>query len=223
MAVFGVAPDFVRISLRLLGADVTAGALPAAALLRRTAALRRDLTPGDPRLAVWREPYLALGVPPDTPPPPAVLAAWAATPGGIPSQGPLPDLVHAFALQHAVPAMCHDLGAATGNLWLRPSRGLELYLPVGGRAAETPAVGELILADDADQVLARHWHGAQGRPFVLTAATQQVHVHVDLLPPRSAEAQSLAAALTRLLTGFVGGAAETQFLTRARPQAVWSP
>ncbi len=222
MAVFGVAPDYVRVSLRLVGADLAASTAQAAALLARTAAQRTRLAAHDPRLAAWREPYLALGVSPATPPPPAVLAAWAATPGSVPTQGALADLVNAFALQHVVPVMCHDLAAATGDLWLRPSRGLELYLPVGGGAAEAPPMGELILADSADKVLARHWHGAQGRPFLVTTAARLVHIHLDLLPPQSVEAEPLTAALSKLLTGFLGGGVEAQFLTRARPQATWA-
>lgn len=117
----------------------------------------------------------------------------------------------------------YDLAQATGDLWLRPSRGCELYLPLDGGAPSTPPVGELILADSADMVLARHWHGAPGRATYPSSASRELLVHLDLLPPLADEAPALADRLARLLTGFLGGRVELRRLDRAAPLARWDP
>jgi DNA/RNA-binding domain of Phe-tRNA-synthetase-like protein len=222
MAVFGVAPDYVRVSLQLSALEPDRAAPAAAALLARAGQAARGLVADDPRLAGWRDPYLALGVPDDVPTPPEVLAAWAEQPGGVPSQGALNDLVNAFALQHCVPVSAHDLARVVGDLWLRPSRGLEWYEPLGGGAPESPALGELILVDSADQVLARHWHGAPGRVAAVGSASREALVLVDLVPPLAEAAGELSEQLLRLLTGFLGGQAEVRRLSRAAPSAEWA-
>jgi DNA/RNA-binding domain of Phe-tRNA-synthetase-like protein len=223
MAVFGVAPAFVRASLVVVGAQPERAAGQAAAFLARASAAARDGADRPEPWAGWCPVYEALGFPPDVVCPPAALAAWAATPAGVPSLGAVLDLAHAFCLQHGTPVAAYDLAAAVGDLWLRPSRGIEEYLAPGAAAPATPALAEVVLADSADRVLARHWHGSPGRPFVPALDTRTVLVHVDLLPPLAAQAADLAGALARLLTGFLGGAVAIHWLDRDRPWAEWGP
>jgi len=224
MAVFGPVPGFVRASVRLDGIDPSRGGAQAAALLRQ--ASRAAAAAGPPDDAPWRLAYEAVGLPPDTVPPPVALAAWAAREGGVPSQGTVHDLVNATALRHGVPAAAYDLGRAEGDLWLRPSRGVEWFAPAVGEPAVAP-INELILADSADQVLARAWHGAQGAAGRIDDGARDVLVHFDLLPadldgePPLAQAEAIAAAFARLAAGFVGGTARWQVLRWSSPQAAW--
>jgi DNA/RNA-binding domain of Phe-tRNA-synthetase-like protein len=221
MALFAVAPELVRVSLSLTDLDAARAAAAAAALLARAGAASRGRVPEDARLAAWPPVYGALGFPADVVSPPAALLAWAATPAGVPSQGPVLDVVNAFSLQHLVPVAAYDLAAAVGDLWLRPSRGIEVYMPLGGGGPATPELGELVLADSADQVLARHWHGAPGRLFVPTAAARSLLVHLDLLAPLAERAAELGEALAGLLTGFLGGVVTAQHLVRSRAWVEW--
>jgi DNA/RNA-binding domain of Phe-tRNA-synthetase-like protein len=231
MAVFGVAPAFVRVSIRLTEVEPARAADQALALLARAgAAARADparpigadgLRPGAAAPDGWSDAYRALGFPPDVVSPHAALRAWAATPAGLPSQGPVLDLVNAFSLREGAPTAAYDLAAVVGDLWLRPSRGIELHQPLGVGGPLTPDLAELVLADSADQVLARHWHGAPGRPFLPTAKTRSAQVHLDLLGPLAERAAALADALARLLTAYLGGSAAVRFLDRARPWAEW--
>lgn len=174
----------------------------------------------------WRGAYRAFGLPADTVPPAEALAAWAAHPGGVPSQGPVLDTVNAFSLQHGVAVAGYDLGPVEGNVWLRPSRGIEIFVGAG-RLVETPTIGELILVDDADQVLARRWHGSIGQPFVATPGAADVLLHVDVLPAAEepdagpSTAADLAGALARLAEAFLGGVADVRVLARSTPVALW--
>jgi DNA/RNA-binding domain of Phe-tRNA-synthetase-like protein len=233
MAVFAAVPAFVRVSIRLAGFTDDHRAAVAALLVR--AGERAALTDDDVRVSSWREAYVQVGLGEDVVPPHVALAAWATVPGGVPPQGTLPDLVNAFGLLHGVPVATYDPSGAMGDLWLRPARGTETFEPLGGEALgpsavgslcggtpAMPTVGELILSDSADHVLARHWHGAQGRATVLRGGASEALVHLDLLPPLAADAETLAGRFVRLVTGFVGGTSDVRLISRSRPQAPWT-
>lgn len=227
MAIFGYVPDYLRASIRLTGIDPARGGRAAAAFLARAGAsagaagVLGTRGSGDPRIAAWRAAYAAVGLPADLVPPPELLAAWAAEPGGVPSQGALADLANAFSLLHRIPVTVYDLGAVRGDLWLRPSRGCEHFLALGTEAPTSPELGEIILADTEEEVFARHWHGRQGRPAMAGPAARDVLVHLDLLPPATDEAETLADAFIRLVTGFLGGRAALQWLSWDTPQIQW--
>jgi DNA/RNA-binding domain of Phe-tRNA-synthetase-like protein len=225
MAVFGVAPGFNRASIRLRGADAGANATAARALIRGVGEARRSRvgTSQETRCSAaseaWRSAYAGLGLEGVNPPFESLLA-WAATDAGIPSQSPLADLVNAFSLQHCTPAAAYALAAVRGDLWLRPSRGLERYTPLDGEPA-APPIGELILVDTADTVLARHWHGAPGREAFPGSDVPDAIVHLDRLDGEPSLTRDLAGQLARMVTAYLGGEAEARLLTAARPQLDW--
>jgi DNA/RNA-binding domain of Phe-tRNA-synthetase-like protein len=218
MLVFGAVPEFVRLSVRVTGVDQAVHAGAIRAFLRGVSGAPRG--PGfDSALAAWRRAYAAVGLPADTVPPQEALARWAASPGGVPTQGAILDLANALSLQRGAPAAAYDLGAAANGLWLRPSRGIEWHKDLSG-AAENPAVGELILADGADVVLARHWHGTPGRTALPGDACRTALFHVDFLG-RPTDLDAQVATVLRLLGAYLGGTAAAAVLERGRPQTDW--
>jgi DNA/RNA-binding domain of Phe-tRNA-synthetase-like protein len=222
MAFFAAAPGFVRASIRLHGVDGRRAVAPAKSLLAKAA---RD--PRAPATEGWQAAYAALGLPPETVAPVAALGAWAARPGGVPSQGPLADIVHATSLRLGLVAAVYDLDGVQGGLWLRPARGVEVFegLPAAGEESARPEsvpINEPVLTDSAERCLARAWHGAQSSASYPTLATRDALVHLDAI---DGDRQALAAdaeALARLLTGFLGGVSRLRLLTRQEPSAVWS-
>ena len=77
-----------------------------------------------------------------------------------------------------------------------------------------------ILADSADHVVARSWHGSPGRQAIVGPGSRDVLVHVDrLAPPETPEATGEA--IGRLIAGFVGARFEVRVLTRGQPSARW--
>lgn len=241
MAVFGPLPGYARASLRLRDIQPGRSAHQAAALLRQASAtaVAEGAELGeqaeDPRIARWRAAYEVVGLPPESLPPHAALLAWAATPGGVPSQGPLLDLVHAIALRYCVPAAAYDLAALEGDLWLRPSRGVEVFEGTeaggdpedGGPASFCATINELILVDSLERVHARAWHGEQSAPSRPGSGTREALVHFDLLAgddePGTAriQAAALAVELGRLAGAFLGAEAQSRILGREEPQALW--
>lgn len=229
-AVFGPVPAFVRLSIRLHLRDAgAAGCAEAArAMLAATSAAAADAAPFAAAMAAWRAAYTDVGLPASTVPPPEALRAWARAPGGVPSQGAVPDVLNALSLQLGVPTAGYAVEGIGGDLWLRPSRGCETHLPLGGEAARpaTVPINELILADSADFAVARAWHGAPGAQAFVGPACRDVLVHVDLLPPAAAAAADPAATASEVLGVFgrlfgFGGLASWHVLSRAAPAAQW--
>ncbi len=221
MAVFGSVPQFARVSVLFRGLDTTV-AVPASGFTthaRRTVRSDKRVRTGCD--AAWGEAYASVGLDEGTVPPHESLAAWAATATGVPSQGALADLVNGFSLELAVPAAAYDAASIEGDVWLCPCRGVELFLPVDDDLSETPAVHELILVDGSARVMARRWHGAQGRPFVVGRATETALVHVDLLPPAVDSAEGITAGLVDLVTGSLGGQGDAVLLNRSVAATSW--
>lgn len=227
-AVFGPVPDFVRLTIRLhLGAAETPSTAAAArALLVAAAAAVDGPAPFAAAMAAWRAAYADVGLPASTVPPPEALLAWARAPGGVPSQGAVPDVLNALSLRLGVPTAGYAVDGIQGDLWLRPSRGCETHLPLGGDTARPPTVpiNELILADSADFAVARAWHGAPGAQAFVGPACRDVVVHVDLLPPAAAagvDPAATAAEVTGVFGRLFGGRASWQAVSRAAPAARW--
>lgn len=172
------------------------------------------------RIEIWKRAYAVVGLPASTVPPPEALLAWARSPGGVPSQGVVEDVVNAFALEHAVPAAAYDLAAVEGDLWLRPSRGHEIFEAADG-AATTPAINDLILVDSADRVMAMAWHGAQSALTRVRPGAEDLLIHADLLGLPIDAARAMADALAARLAGFVGGRSGIRILSRDNPMAAW--
>lgn len=213
MAVFGAVPEFKRVSLRLTGLRTWRGAQQLQAFVR--AARTRTGAPVEP----WLAAYAQVGLPADLVPPHAALAQWAESPGGLPAQGGLADLANAYSLIHGLPVAAYDLSATRGGVRLRPSRGIERHTDLGGRL-ETPAIGELVLADDDDLVLARHWHGSPGREAFPVPETRSAVVHVDWLPGVvDLNPTELGTALLRLILAYFGGQGRFLILERDSPEA----
>jgi len=227
-AVFGPVPDFVRLTVRMRRIhDVTDGAAAAAreALARAGAAAAAAPAP-DAMFAAWRTAYADVGLPAATVPPHEALLAWARSPHGVPSQGVVADLLNAFSLTHGVPTAGYDVDHIQGDLWLRPSRGCEAHWPLGGAAGRptTVEINELILADSADAVVARAWHGAPGAQAFVGAASRDILLHFDLLPPAPAALQGagvLALEASARIGALLGGPLSWHAMSRAVPMARW--
>ena len=221
-ALFGFNPGYLRWSIRLSlpGAARADGASAAAYLAAASAGATASAAASEDHNAAWRGAYAAFGMQDATPPPEALLA-WALRPGGLPSQGALRDLIHGFTLAQGTPLAAYSLRAIEGDLWLRPSRGSERFTGLGDARPKAPTLGEIILADSAELVLARHWHGAQGLETVAGPEAAEVQIHLDLLPPAASAAEALLEAFLSLARELLGATGEPRLLCRETPEIAW--
>ena len=225
MALFATLPDYTRVLLVLRGLDNERQVTASRNLRRKAAqavrAAAHDADPSDdPRVAVWRRAYAVFGM--DEAGPPSLLEGLlrqAAAGQRLPDADPLTELLRAFTLQHRVPVGGDDLERIMGNVWLRPARGNEFFMPPEHpERPETPPIGEIIAVDDAATVLCRRWNAWPSAFTQITPQTCNALLYLDALPPVDrSQTEELTAKLTRLLTGFLGAQVETYFLTREQP------
>lgn len=236
MAIFGTLPEYTRIVLVARELDNTQNAPASRNMLHKAVqaagSILADQAPAShPRLVPWQRAYAALGIrsrvgeeseEPEEPEGPEGSEGQ-----GIPAslrlrttrETPLTNILNAFALQNVLPVGGDDLDRIAGNVWLRPARGNEFFVPLGHpERPEAPAIGEIVYVDDGPNVLRRRWHGPQSALACITAHTRNALIYLDCLPPIDrAKAGELAGKLTRLVSGFFGAQVETYFLTREHP------
>jgi DNA/RNA-binding domain of Phe-tRNA-synthetase-like protein len=225
MALFGALPAYTRVVLLVRGLDNTQKAAISLNLLRKAEQTARaelantDLA-GDPHVATWRRAYSLFSVGDEQPASMLeTLLGWAVAGKPIPDADPLTNLLRAFALQNRIPVGGDDLDLVSGNVWLRPSRGNELFAPLNRPdQAETPDIGEIITVDDASAVLCRHWNAWPGDLTKITPSTRNALLHLDALPPVDRlHAENLGEKLAKLVGGFVGGEVTMYLLSADQP------
>jgi DNA/RNA-binding domain of Phe-tRNA-synthetase-like protein len=223
-ALFQAFPGYVRHMVLAEGLDNARGAeqLPELeALLREAeAAVRADPSFEDlkahPRLAPWREAFLAFQVNPNKCPPSICnLIKRVRSGASLPFINPLVCIFNVASLHHAIPAGGDDLDKVVGGIRLGYADGSETYVPLGQpEARETPHPGEVILVDTGNQeVFCRAWCWKNGHPSRIEPATRRVAINLDALPPVTAD-QGRAAAeeVAALVTRFCGGQVEIRKL-----------
>lgn len=222
MAIFGALPDYTRAVLVARELDNTRNMAASRNMLEKAVQTARSTFahqtgPGHPNIIPWQRAYEAFRLA-------DVLRDEdeRAIPASLPFTAvmtPLTSLLNAFALQHVLPVGGDDLDRLTGNVWLRPARGNELFVPIGQPGpSEVPAISEIIYVDDGPTVLRRHWHGQPGGLAHITSETRNALLYLDCLPPIDrAQAEELAGRLAKLVSGFLGAQVEIYFLTRQQP------
>jgi DNA/RNA-binding domain of Phe-tRNA-synthetase-like protein len=227
MALFAILPHYTRVLLVLRGLDNHRNVAASRNLRRKAAqavqAAARNADPTtDPRVVVWRRAYAVFGM--EDAQEPSLLEALlrrAAAGQPLPDADPLTELLRAFALQHRVPVGGDDLEHISGNVWLRPARGNEFFVPPERpERPEAPPIGEIVAVDDAATVLCRRWNAWPGAFTQTTPQTCNALLYLDALPPVDRpQAEELTDRLSRLLTGFLGAQVEVYSLTREQPTA----
>lgn len=105
--------------------------------------------------------------------------------GALPKLHPLVDLCNAASAAHALPVAAFDLARIEGVLTVRPAEGNEVYLAFSGKT-EHPGEGEVIFADEANQVHARRWTNRQSALSAVSPKTQEVLIVIEGLHDQAA-------------------------------------
>ena len=81
-----------------------------------------------------------------------------------------------------VPSGVDDLGLVQGDFGLRLAKGTEIFVGFASNRIERPEPGEIILADRR-KVMCRRWVWQQGVHTMVSPASHDIVVNVDILPP----------------------------------------
>ena len=133
-----------------------------------------------PTLAAWRRAFRAFGVDPTQYRSAAEgLIRRLTKQGELPRIGTLVDLANLVSIRHALPVAVFDLEAIRGGITVRFARGDERWTDLGSSTTERPEPGEVIFADEADEVVARRWCWRQSAGSAAREATTEILVTVE--------------------------------------------
>ncbi len=159
-----------------------------------------------PSLAAWRRVFRGFGVDPTQYRSAAEALLRRVTKGDdLPSINTLVDLANLVSVRHALPVAAFDTRDVRGGTVVRFADGTEHWADLGGSTTEHPDPGEVIFADDTDDVSARRWCWRQSRASAAREDTTNVLVTVE--GHHAGAAADVAAALgdlERLLVDYAG-------------------
>jgi DNA/RNA-binding domain of Phe-tRNA-synthetase-like protein len=170
MPVFRYSPDLLARYPNLVGGVIVARGLrngPSSEKLQAAYTAEQEATNGRlgatplsqiPSLAAWRSAFRAFGVDPTQYRCAAeALLRRLTKKGDIPSINTLVDLGNLVSIRYALPVAVFDTRGLQPPISVRFATGAEHFTTLGEDEAEHPAVGEVIFADETDQVYARRW------------------------------------------------------------------
>jgi DNA/RNA-binding domain of Phe-tRNA-synthetase-like protein len=133
-----------------------------------------------PSLAAWRGVFRGFGVNPTKYRSAAeALLRRLNKQGDIPSNNAHVDLANLVSIRYALPVAVFDRRDVVGGTVVRLARGDEAWADLGGSESEHPEAGEVIFADDADNVSARRWCWRQSRQSAAGPSTTEILVTVE--------------------------------------------
>jgi DNA/RNA-binding domain of Phe-tRNA-synthetase-like protein len=136
--------------------------------------LSREKESQMPEIAAWRRAYSQMGFKPSKYRSAAeALLRRFKRENDIPRLHPLVDICNAVSVSSALPVAVFDLERVEEYLEVCYAEGKEQYLAFSGDI-ETPAPGEVIFVDAANQVHARRWTFRQSRTSTIRPETTRV-------------------------------------------------
>ena len=136
--------------------------------------LSREKESQMPEIAAWRRAYSQMGFKPSKYRSAAeALLRRFKRENDMPRLHPLVDICNAVSVSSALPVAVFDLERVEEYLEVCYAEGTEQYLSFSGEI-ETPAPGEVIFLDAANQVHARRWTFRQSRTSTIRPETTQV-------------------------------------------------
>ena len=133
-----------------------------------------------PALAAWRRVFRGFGVDPTQYRSAAeALLRRLTKQGELPSIGTLVDLANLVSIRYALPVAVFDLRAISGGVTVRFARGDERWADLGSSQTEHAEPGEVIFADEADDVIARRWCWRQSAGSAAREDTTEILVTVE--------------------------------------------
>jgi DNA/RNA-binding domain of Phe-tRNA-synthetase-like protein len=133
-----------------------------------------------PTLAAWRGVFRGFGVNPTKYRSAAeALLRRLTKQGDLPSINTLVDLANLVSIRYALPVAVFDQRDVAGGTTVRLAHGGEPWADLGSSETEHPEPGEVIFADDDEQVSARRWCWRQSLASAAKEDTSEILVTVE--------------------------------------------
>ncbi len=168
----------------------------------------------DPRLTTWQEHFRKFGMNPrDFRPAHDAMSRRAVQGKSLPNINTAVDIGNAASLKYLMPIGVHPLDAVKSELSLRLATGSETFTAFGSETVESPAAGEVILAEGND-VFTRCWVWRQAQMSITLPESKTLVVNIDALTDlpgqTAADVQKIAEELAAEMQEYCG--AKTQII-----------
>lgn len=173
----------------------------------------------EPRIQAWRQAYSAFGAKPKKYKS-SVESLYRMALKGIPWSpiNKIVDIYNYISLKHMVPLGGDDLEKVVGDIVLTFAQGEESFIPLNSGISETVKPGEVIYRDESD-VLCRRWNWRESDKTKMTAATRDVLLVAEGLPPVTRkEIEGILMELVVMAGQFCGGRYRTYICDSRSPQ-----
>lgn len=203
-------PEYRRGVVVFAGLDNSRPDAGLTALLRESEAALRERIAGNPaeypQIAAWREAYRRFGAKPSEHRSAIeALSRRVLKPDTLPDINPLVDIGNLLSLRYVLPAGVHPIGAHSQEIALRKTEDGDGFLVEPGKAPESIAAGEIVLAA-GQRVLTRRWTWRQAADTRTVADTSCVFFDIDGLPPSSRDdVENAVADVVALVGRYCGG------------------
>ena len=138
----------------------------------------------------------------------------------FPSINKAVDIYNAVSLKHTIPAGGDDLDRVEGEIVLTLAKGNERFIPLNGTDSIPPKPGEVVYRD-AQDVLCRRWNWRECDKSKMTAASTNLCLVVEGLPPFSPEeVKQIANELAQTIENFCGGTSAVHLVDQSTPAVV---
>ncbi len=171
-------------------------------------------------IAAWRRAYSQMGFKPSKYRSAAeALLRRFKRENDMPRLHPLVDICNAVSVSSALPVAVFDLERVEEYLEVCYAEGTEQYLSFSGEI-ETPAPGEVIFVDAANQVHARRWTFRQSRTSTIRPETAQVLILSEgLHETADQDVGAVMDALSEIISTLWSPRKSQVTLTKESPQA----
>lgn len=133
-----------------------------------------------PTLTAWRGVFRGFGVDPTKYRSAAeALLRRLTKQGELPSINTLVDLANLVSIRYALPVAVFDQRAVHGGTIVRLAHGGEHWEDLGASQTQRPEPGEVIFADEEEQVSARRWCWRQSRTSAAREETTEILVTIE--------------------------------------------
>jgi len=133
-----------------------------------------------PSIAAWRSVFSSFGVSPTRYRNAAeALLRRVQKKGDVPSVSLLVDLGNLVSIRRRLPLAVIDADRVTGTVTVREADGTEHFEDLGGTEASRPEPGEIVMVDDAGEVVTRRWCWRQSTRSGATDTTTRVLIAVE--------------------------------------------
>ncbi len=173
-----------------------------------------------PNISAWRKTYQSFGVKPkDHKPTAEALLKRVINNHPFPNINTAVDAYLAVELVYLLPIGGYDIDKVNGDIYLRYSKGEEIFYPLGSDEPEYTKQGEVVYSDK-ERVLTRRWNYRDSDFTKITIESKNIILASEATYPliKTSDLENTINLIIKYESEFCGGTFESYFLDKKKPE-----